>query len=112
MITRLMTMFPAFFLTLSPVFADGQFNVNIVNEESVTLLVSVTDMNSPSPVRGGVFNGALESGKQRSEQISGASGDGHVEWSASTSDRQKCGSGEYTHLDAGGEVKISTPSSC
>ena len=54
MITRLMAMFSVFLLTLSPVFAD-QFNINIISGESGTLLLTVTDMNTPSPQTGVPF---------------------------------------------------------
>ena len=110
MITRLMAMFSAFLLTLSPVFADP-FNINITNEESGMLLLTVTDMNFPSPQS--AFNGSINSGQQISVHINGANGNnGHIQWQATTPDRQKCGSGDVTGLSSGSNVTVRTPSSC
>ena len=112
MITRLMAMFSAFLLTLSPVFADP-FNINISNGESGMLLLTVTDMNYPSPQPGGAFNGSINSGEQKSVYINGENGNnGHIQWQATTSDRQKCGSGDVTGLSSGNNLTVRTPSDC
>ena len=110
MITRLMAMFSAFLLTLSPVFADP-FNINITNDESGMLLLTVTDMNYPSPQL--AFSGSINSGQQIPVYINGENGkDGHIQWQATTADRQKCGSGDVPGLSSGSNVTVGTPSSC
>jgi hypothetical protein len=112
MIRRLMTTFSAFLLTLSPVFAD-QFNINITNDESGMLLLNVTDMNYPSPRTGVPFSGSINSGQQISVYINGENGNnGHIQWQAWTSDRQKCGSGDVSGLSSGSNLTVGTPSSC
>ena len=110
MITRLMAMFSAFLLTLSPVFADP-FNINISNGESGMLLLTVTDMNYPSPQS--AFNGSINSGQQIAVYINGENGNnGHIQWQATTPDRQKCGSGDVPGLSSGSNVTVGTTSSC
>jgi len=112
MITRLIAMFSAFLLTLSPVFAD-QFNINISNGESGMLLLNVTDMNYPTPQTGVPFSGSINSGQQISVNINGENGNnGHIQWQAWTSDRQKCGSGDVTGLSSGNKLTVRTPSDC
>jgi hypothetical protein len=110
MITRLMAMFSAFLLTLSPVFADP-FNINISNGESGMLLLTVTDMNYPTPQS--AFNGSINSGQQIAVYINGENGNnGHIQWQATTPDRQKCGSGDVPGLSSGNNLTVNTPSSC
>jgi hypothetical protein len=110
MITRLMAMFSGFLLTLSPVFADP-FNINITNDESGMLLLTVTDMNYPSPQP--AFTGSINSGQQIPVYINGENGNnGHIQWQATTPDRQKCGSGDVGALSSGSNVTVTTPSSC
>ncbi len=110
MITRLMAMSSAFLLTMSPVFADP-FNINITNDESGMLLLTVTDMNFPTPQS--AFSGSINSGQQISVPINGENGNnGHIRWQATTPDRQKCGSGDVGGLSSGSNLTVSTPSSC
>jgi hypothetical protein len=87
MITRLMAMFSAFLLTLSPVFADP-FNINISNGESGMLLLTVTNINYPVPQY--AFNGSINSGQQIPVYINGENGNNsHIQWQATTApDRQ------------------------
>jgi hypothetical protein len=112
MITRLMAMFSGFLFTLSPVFAD-QFNINITNDESGMLLLTVTDMNYPNPTTGVPFSGSINSGQMISVMINGENGsNGHIQWQATTPDRQKCGSGDVPGLGSGNNLTVNTPSSC
>lgn len=110
MITRLMALSSAFLLTLSPVFADP-FNINISNGESGMLLLTVTDMNYPTPQS--AFSGSINSGEEKSVYINGENGNnGHIQWQATTADRQKCGSGDVTGLSSGNNLTVKTPSDC
>jgi hypothetical protein len=112
MITRLMAMSSAFLLTMSPVFADP-FNINITNDESGMLLLTVTDMNFPTPQTGVPFSGSINSGQQISVNINGENGNkGHIQWHATTPDRQKCGSGDVSGLSSGNSLTVGTPSDC
>jgi hypothetical protein len=45
--------------------------------------------------------------------INGENGaNGHIQWSATSADRSKCGSGDLTGLGSGSNVAVDTPSSC
>jgi hypothetical protein len=110
MIGRLAAAFLLLVLGLSPAFADP-FNINVSSNESAMLLVTITDMNLPSPKE--VFSGSISSGQQIPVMINGDNGhDGHIQWKATTADRQKCGSGDLSSLGSGSNVTVSTPSSC
>lgn len=109
--THLTAAVAAFLFTVFPALADDTFNVNISNGEMAMLLLTVTDMNYPTPKT--VYNGSINDGQEISVYINGQSGgNGHITWTAQTADRQKCGNGEETSLSSGNNVKVSTPSSC
>lgn len=106
------TVFLALVLVLgvTPALADP-FNINVSSDESSMLLLTITDMNFPSPQT--AFSGSINSGQMISVYINGENGtNGHIQWSASSSDRTKCGSGDVTGLGSGSNVTVSTPSSC
>src|ERR1051326_7189660 len=87
-----------------PAFADP-FNINIDNGESSMLLLTVTDMNYPNPQT--AFSGSINSGQMLSVNINGEnSANGHIKWQATTSDRQKCGSGEVKNLSVGANLTV------
>jgi hypothetical protein len=110
MIIRFVAKVSAFLLTVSPVFADP-FNINITNDESGMLLLTVTDMNFPTPQS--AFSGSINSGQQISVMINGENGNnGHVQWRATTPDRQKCGSDDVGGLGSGSNITVKTPSDC
>jgi hypothetical protein len=112
MIARFTAAVSLLVLTLSPAFADP-FNINVSSGETTLLLVSITDMNMPNPKDGNAFSGNISPGQQISVIIGGNNGgDGHIQWTATTVDRQKCGSGDLTGLGTGNNVTVSTPSSC
>jgi hypothetical protein len=104
------TALSAFILGAAPALADP-FNINISNGESSILLLTVTDMNYPSPTV--AYSGSINSGQMMSVNINGESGhNGHIKWSATSSDRSKCGSGDVSSLSSGSNLTVNTPSSC
>lgn len=110
MIRWLATAISALILGATPALADP-FNINISNSESSMLLLTVTDMNYPSPKL--AYDGSINSGQQIAVNINGENGtNGHIQWSAKSSDRTKCGSGDISSLGSGSNVTVSTPSSC
>jgi len=109
MIKPLATALAAFLLGATPALADV-FNINLVNDESFTVIVTVTDMNVASPQ---AVSGNIDGGRQISFNINGDSGsNGHITWKATNLDRSKCGSGDVSSLGSGSTVTIRTPSSC
>jgi hypothetical protein len=112
MIPRPITVLAAFVLSFSPAAADT-FNINVSNGESTMLLLTVTDMSSVNPKEGGAFDGSINNGQMLSVHINGDSGgNGHIQWKATTPDRQKCGSGDVKDLSSGSNITVNTPSSC
>lgn len=110
MTSRLMAALAVLAFTFSPALADT-FNINLSSGETDTLLVTVTDMNYPTPKV--VYDNNLTSGQLVPVDINGDNGNnGHITWRASTSDRTKCGSGDVSGLSSGNNVTINTPSSC
>jgi hypothetical protein len=110
MITRLATALSALILSVTPALADP-FNINITNGESGMLLLTVNDMNFPSPKV--AYSGSINSGQMISVYINGENGsNGHIQWSASSSDRTKCGTGDVSSLGSGSNLTVRTPSSC
>ena len=111
MTSRLMATLTAFVLMLSPAAADT-FNINISNGEVGTmLLLTVTDMNYPSPKE--AYNASINSGQMLSVYINGDGGHGgHIQWKATTPDRKKCGSGDVKDLSSGSNLTVNTPSAC
>jgi hypothetical protein len=108
---RLTACFLTFLFSMSPALAD-QFNVNLSTDVgSPSLLLSVTDMNIPNPQAGNAYNGEIDPGHQLSVAINGASGNGHIQWSATTTDRTLCGSGDVSSLSAGNNVTVSATNS-
>jgi hypothetical protein len=97
-------------LALAPAFADP-FNINVSSDESSMVLLTITDMNYPDPKS--AFSGSINSGQLISVYINGDNGNnGHIQWKATTADRQKCGSGDVNGLSSGSNVTVGTPSSC
>ena len=109
MIKPLATALAALILSAPPALADV-FNINLVNDESFTVILTVTDLNvaSPQPV-----SVNLDGGRQVPFNINGDSGsNGRITWKATNLDRTKCGSGDASSLGSGTTVTIRTPSSC
>ena len=97
------------FIMFTPAFADT-FNINVDNGETVMLLLKIKDMNYPSPQE--VFNGSINPGQMLSVHINGENGNnGHIEWTAYTADRQKCGTGDVNRLSSGANVTVKASSS-
>ncbi|HEY1795260.1 MAG TPA: hypothetical protein VGG57_03990 [Stellaceae bacterium] len=110
MIKRLATALSALILGVTPALADP-FNINISNGESAMLLLTVNDMNYPSPKV--AYSGSINSGQMISVYINGENGSGgHIQWSATSADRTKCGSGDVGSLGSGNNLTVNTPSSC
>lgn len=110
MIRWLATALSTLVIGAAPALADP-FNINISNGESSMLLLTVTDMNFPSPQV--AYSGSINSGQMIAVNINGENGNnGHVRWSATSSDRTKCGSGDVTSLGSGSNLTVNTPSSC
>jgi hypothetical protein len=110
MIRPLATALSALVLCAGPALADP-FNINITNGESAMLLLTVNDMNFPSPKV--AYSGSINSGQMISVYINGENGsNGHIQWTASSADRTKCGSGDLTGLGSGSNMTVTTPSSC
>lgn len=110
MVRRSAMALAALILAAPPALADP-FNINVSSGESSMLLLTVTDMNFPSPKV--AFSGSINSGQMISVSINGENGNnGHITWSATSSDRSKCGSGDVPGLSSGSNVTVSTPSSC
>lgn len=97
------------FFTLTPAFADT-FNINVDDGESVMLLLKIKDMNYATPQE--VFNGNINPGQMISVHINGDNGNnGHIQWTAYTADRQKCGTGDVSRLSSGANVTVKASSS-
>jgi len=110
MIRRLAMALSALALAATPALADP-FNINITNGESSMLLLTVNDMNFPSPKV--AYSGSINSGQTISVDINGENGsNGHIQWKASSADRTKCGSGDVSSLGSGSNLTVNTPSSC
>lgn len=110
MIRQFATALSMLIVTMSPALADP-FNINITNGESSMLLLTVNDMNFPSPKV--AYSGSINSGQMISVYINGENGsNGHIQWSATSTDRTKCGSGDVSSLGSGSNLTVSTPSSC
>lgn len=109
MTARLITALSVMLLA-SPAMAD-MFNINIDNGESEMLLLTVTDMNLGSPER--IYNGNISPGQMLSIRINGdnGGGNGHIQWTAHTADRSKCGTGDVSKLSAGSNVTVKARSS-
>jgi hypothetical protein len=97
-------------VSISPAAAFDTLNINLGNGETSALLVEVFDENTPSGTK--VYSDILNAGGHASVIITAASGKGHVKWTAQTTDKQKCGSGDLTDLDSGADVTVSAPSGC
>ena len=107
--TRFMAAWSLAFLTCAPAFADT-FNINVDNGETVMLLVSIKDMNYPSPTE--IWSRSISPGQMFSVQITGENGhNGHIQWTAYTADRQKCGTGDKDGLSTGANVTVKASSS-
>lgn len=110
MIRRSAMALSALILGATPALADP-FNINISNGESSMVLLTVTDLNFPSPKE--AYSGSINSGQMISVYINGENGNnGHIKWSATSSDRSKCGSGDVSSLSTGSNLTVNTPSSC
>jgi hypothetical protein len=110
MIRRLATAVSVLILGATPALADP-FNINISNGESSMVLLTVTDMNFPTPQA--AYSGSINSGQMIAVNINGENGtNGHIRWSATSTDRTKCGSGDITSLGSGSNITVNTPSSC
>ena len=80
-------------------------------EIGTMLLLTVTDMNYPSPKE--AYNGSINSGQMLPVYVNGEGGrNGHIKWQATTPDRQKCGSGDVKDLSSGSNLTVNTPRSC
>jgi hypothetical protein len=96
--------------SLSPAAAFDTLNVNLGNGETSALLVDVWDENTPNQSK--VYSDILNAGGHASVIVTAADGKGHVKWTAQTTDKQKCGSGDVTGLDSGTDVTVSAPNGC
>jgi hypothetical protein len=110
MFLRLTAALAAAMLAATAAFADG-LNVNIVNGTNQMVLVTVTDVNT-SPMEK-VFNGQLLPAIGQSVSINpDSSGNGHLLWTATTSDQSMCGNGEENDLSAGTVITVTVNSPC
>jgi hypothetical protein len=107
---RLISSLAALLLSVSPAAAFDTLNINLGNGDTSPLLVEVFDENTPSENK--VYSDTLNAGAHASLVVTAADGKGHVKWTAQTSDKQKCGSGDVTGLDSGADLTVSAASSC
>jgi hypothetical protein len=107
---RLISSLVALLLGMSPVAAANMLNINLDNGSDVPLLVEVFDENTPTEIK--VYSDTLNPNDHPSVVITAADGKGHVKWTAQTTDRQTCGSGDQSDLDTGDDLTVSASGSC